>query len=115
MLFGQPEKETLPGLAHLGSDASYRVVLNGEPNFWIPDGAKQIQARLIVCAHITKSGHRSVAATLARLPPFCMWSGKEAAIREFVCRCLHRADFKGGAIVPRPLAELRHGTVVREV
>ena len=115
VLLDQPEVETSAGLARRGSDGAYRVMVNGEPVFWIPDGAKRLQARLMVCAHMTESGHRGPAATLARLRPYCVWSGMEGGVREFVRQCLHCADSKSGTIIPRPLAELRHGTVVGEV
>lgn len=39
----------------------------------------------------------------------------EPARQEIVRECLHCADSKGGALVPRPLAELRHGAIVGEV
>lgn len=116
VLLDQPEVETRAGLAQRGSDDAYRVVINGESVFYIPDRAKRLQTRLIVCAQITESGHRGVTATLARLRPSYVWSGMGGAVQEFLRQCFRCAHSKGGAIVvPRPRAEFRDGTVVDEV
>ena len=61
------------------------------------------------------AGHRGVAATLVRLQEFCVWSGMEAHMREFVRQCLHCANTCSGDVVPRPLRETVHGTVPNEV
>ena len=61
------------------------------------------------------AGHRGVAATLVRLQEFCVWSGMEAQMREFVWQCLHCADKRSGDVVPRPLGEMVHGTAPNEV
>ena len=81
---------------------------------WIPDSDKQLQVRLI-CAHLRDSGHRGVAATLVRLQEFCVWSGMEAQIREFVRQCLHCADTRSGDVFPHPLGETVHGIAPNEV
>ena len=61
------------------------------------------------------AGHRGVAATLVRLQDFCVWSGMEAQMREFVRQCLHCADTRSGDVVPRPLGETVNGTAPNEV
>ena len=61
------------------------------------------------------AGHRGVAATLVRLQEFCVWSGVEAQMREFVRQCLHCAGTRSGDVVPRPLGETVLGTVPNEV
>ena len=76
---------------------------------------KQLQVRLIICAHMRDAGHRGVAATLVRLQEFCVWSGMEAQMREFVRQCLHCADTRSGDVVPRPLGETVHGAAPNEV
>ena len=81
----------------------------------IPDSAKQLQVRLMICAHMRDAGYRGVAAKLVRLQEVCVWSGMEAQIREFVRQCLHRADTRSGDVVPRPLRETVHGTAPNEV
>ena len=80
----------------------------------------------MICAHMRDAGHRGVAATLLRVQTFCVWSGMEAQMREFVSgmeaqmrefvrQCLHCADTRSGDVVPRPLGETVHGTAPNEV
>ena len=82
---------------------------------WIPDSDKQLQVRLIICAHMLDAGHRGVAATLVRLQEFCVWSGMEVQMHEFVRQCLHCADTRSGDVVARPFGETVHGTAPNEV
>ena len=82
---------------------------------WIPDSDKQLQVRLMICAHMLDAGHRGVAATLVRLQEFCVQSGMQVKIREFVRQCLHWADTCSGDVVPRPLGETVHVTAPNEV
>ena len=69
----------------------------------------------MIYAHMRDAGHRGVAANLVRLHEFCVWSGMEAQMREFVRQCLHCADMRSGDVVLRPLGETVHGTTPNEV
>ena len=93
----------------------FRIHACGRHVLWIPDSDKQLQVRLMICAHMRDAGHRGVAATLVRLQEFYVWSGMEAQMREFVRQCLHCADTRSGDVVPRPLGETVHGTAPNEV
>ncbi|CAN0072752.1 unnamed protein product, partial [Sphacelaria rigidula] len=81
----------------------------------IPSSDKQLQARLMICAHMRDAGHRGVATTLVRLQELCVWQGIETNVREFVRQCLHCADSRAGDVIPRPLGETVHGTTPNEV
>lgn len=48
-------------------------------------------------------------------PAIMHMDGHRAGRSGFVRHCLHCVDSKGGALNPRPLAELRHGAVLGEV
>ncbi|CAM9641680.1 unnamed protein product, partial [Sphacelaria rigidula] len=82
---------------------------------WIPSFDKQLQVRLLICAHMRDAGQRGVAATLVRLQEVCVWQRVETHVREFVRQCLHCADSRGGDLVARPLGETVHGTTPNEV
>lgn len=51
---------------------------------WIPREESGLQARLRVCAHMQKVGHRGVCATVHRLPACCVWDGIENDVVGFV-------------------------------
>ena len=93
----------------------FRVHVGNHDVLWIPDTDRILQMRLMVCAHMCDAGHRGVAATIVRLRQFCVWSGMETAVREFVKQCLHCADTRSGEVVPRPLGKTVHGTAPNEV
>ncbi|CAM9990665.1 unnamed protein product, partial [Sphacelaria rigidula] len=82
---------------------------------WIPSSDKQVQVRLMICAHMRDAGYRGVAATLVRLQEFCIWQGIETNVHEYVRQCLHCADSRAGDVVPCPLGETVHGTTPNEV
>ena len=103
------------GRAVLDDEGLFRVSVRGRNVLWIPDSDKPLQLRLMICAHMRDAGHRGVAATLVRLQEYCVWSGMEADVREFVRQCLHCADTRSGDVVPRPLGETVHGTAPNEV
>ena len=83
----------------------FRIHARGRHVSWIQDSDKQLQVRLMICAHMRDAGHRGVAATLVRLQEFCVSSGLEAQMREFVRQCLHCVDTRSGDVVPCPLGE----------
>ena len=43
----------------------FRIHARGRHVLWIPDSDKQLQVRLMICAHMRDAGRRGVAATLA--------------------------------------------------
>ena len=74
---------TAVGLAVLDDEGLFRIHARNRHVFWIQDfSEKQLQVRLMICAHMRDAGHRGVAATLVRLQEFCVWSGMEAQMRE---------------------------------
>ena len=107
--------ELAVGLAVSDDEGLFRIHARGRHGLWIPDSDKQLQVRLMICTHMPDAGHRGVAATLVRLQEFCVWSGMEAQMREFVRQCLHCADTRSGDVVARPLSETVHGTVPNKV
>ena len=107
--------ESAVGFAVLDDEGLFRIHARGRHVLWIPDSGKQLQVRLMICAHMRDAGHRSVSAKLVGLQEFCVWSGMEARMREFVRQCLHCADTHSGDVVPRPLGNTVHGTAPNEV
>ena len=68
--------EPAVGLAVLDDEGLFRIHARGGRHvLWIPDSDKQLQVRLMICAHMRDAGYRGVAATLVRLREFCVWSG----------------------------------------
>ena len=102
--------ESAVGLAVLDDEGLFCIHARGRHVLWIPDSDKQLKVRLMICAHMRDAGHHGAAATLVRLQEFCVWSGMEAQICEFVQQSLHCADTRSGDVVPRPLGETVHGT-----
>ena len=78
--------------ATLDDEGIVRLHVNGRALLWIPGGAKQLQARLMVCAHMKEAGHRGAVATLQRLTECCRWFRTEEHVDEFVKQCLHYMD-----------------------
>ena len=93
----------------------FRVGLDGRDVLWIPEQAKKIQTRLIVCAHMKDAGHWGVVAPLQQLQVYCSWFRMEVHVIEFVKQCLHCMDSKAGEKIPRPLGETVHGRRPGEV
>ena len=107
--------ESAVGFAVLDDEGLFRIHARGRHFLWIPDSDKQLEVRLMIWAHMRDAEHRGVAATLVRFQEFCVWSGMEAQMREFIRQCLHCADTRSGDVVPRPLGETVHGTAPTEV
>ena len=63
-------RESAVGLAVLDVEGLFRIHARGRHVSWIPDSDKQLQVRLIICAHMRDAGHRGVDATLVRLQEF---------------------------------------------
>ena len=53
-----------------------RARLGDRDMLWIPEQAKEMQMRLMVCAHMKDAGHRRVVATSQRLQGYCWFSMK---------------------------------------
>ena len=64
--------ESPVGLAVLDDEGLSRIHARCRHVLWIPDSDKQLQVRLMICAHMRDAGHRGVAATLVRLQEFCV-------------------------------------------
>ena len=107
--------ESAVGLSVLDDEGLFRIHACGRHLLWIPGSDKQLQVRLMICAHMRDAGHRGVAATRVRLQEFCVWSCMKAQIREFSRQCLHCADTRSGDVVARPLGETVHGTAPNDV
>ena len=72
--------ESAVGRAVLDGEGLFRIHARGRHVLWIPEYDKQLQVRLMICAHMRDAGHRGVAATLVRLQEFCVWSGMELSL-----------------------------------
>ena len=112
---GQVEVATPLGTVTRGEDGLYRVSYQGSMVLWVPEEERELQARLMVCAHMQDAGHRGVRATTHRLGAYCAWDNMEKDIAKFIRQCLHCTDSKAGNAVPRPLGDLVHGTEVGDV
>lgn len=62
-----PKATTEFGLATRDDGRVYWVQHCGTRVLWVPDGAREVHVRPLVCAHIVEAGHRGVNATLDRL------------------------------------------------
>ena len=103
------------GQVSLDAEGLFRFPINGRAVLWTPKGAKQLQVRLMICAHMKEAGHRGAVATLHRLSEYCCWFCMEEHVAEFVKQSLHCMDSKAGEKVPRSLGETVHGTRPGEV
>ena len=107
--------ESAVSLAVLDDAGSFRIHARGRHVLWISDSDKQLKVRLMICAHMRDARHRGVAATLVCYQEFCVWSGIEDRMREFVRQCLNCADTRSGDVVTRPLGETVYATAPNEV
>ena len=112
---GQVELATPLGTVTRGEDGLYRVSYQGRMVLWVPEEERELQARLMVCAHMQDAGHRGLRATNHRLGAYCAWDNMEKDIAKFVRQCLHCIDSKAGITISRPLGDLVHDTEVGEV
>ena len=112
---GQVEVATPLGTVTRGEDGLYRVSYQGIMVFWVPEEERELQARLMVYAHMQDAGHRGLRATTHRLGAYCAWDNMEKDVAKFIRQCLHCTDSKAGNAVPRPLGDLVHGTEVGDV
>ena len=51
----------------------YRVSYQGRMVLWVSEKEHELQARLMLCAHMQDAGHRGVRATTHRLGAYCAW------------------------------------------
>ena len=98
------------GTVTRGEHGLYRVSYQGRMVLWVLEEERELQARLMVCAHIQDAGHHGVRATTHRLGAYCPWDNLEKDIGKFVRQCLHCIDSKAGSAMPRSLGDLVHGT-----
>ena len=112
---GQVEVATPLATVSHGEDGLYRVSYQGRMVLLIPEMERELQARLMVCAHMQDAGNRGVKATTHRLGEYCAWDNMEKDIAKFIRQCLHCIDSKAGNAMPRPLGDLVHGTEVGDV
>ena len=82
---------------------------------WVSEEERELQARLMVCAHMQDVRHRGVRATTHRLGTYNVWDNMEKNLAKFVRQCLHCTESKAGNAMPRPLGDLVHGTEVADV
>ena len=73
------------GQVTLDDEGLFRPQVNERAVFlWVPGGAKKLQVRLMVCAHMKEAGRRGGVATLQRLSEYCCWFHMEEHVTEFV-------------------------------
>ena len=68
---GHVEVATPLGTVIRGKDGVYRGPYQGRIVLWVPEEERELQARLIVCAHIQDVGHRGGRATTHNLRAYC--------------------------------------------
>ena len=56
---------------------------------WVPEEENELQARLMVSAHMQDAWHRGVRATAHHLGVYCAWDNMEKDITKFVRQFLH--------------------------
>ena len=67
MVSGASSFTTPVGRATKNIEDLFCVGLDGRNVLWIPEQAKKLQTRLMVCAQVNNAVHRGVVATLQRL------------------------------------------------
>ena len=78
------------GQVTLDDEGLFRPQVNERAVFlWVPGGAKKLQVRLMVCAHMKEAGHRGAVTTLQRLSEYCCWFRMEEHVTEFVLSLIH--------------------------
>ena len=106
---GQVEVATPLGAVTCGEDRVYRVSYQGRMVLWVPEQESELQARLMVYAHIKGAGRRGVRATTHRLGAYYALDNLEKDIAAFVRQFVHCVGSKAGNAMPRPLGDLVHG------
>ena len=115
MARGQGEVTTPLRTVTRGEGGVYCVSYQGRIVLWVPEEERELQARLMVCAHMQDTGHHAVRATTHSLGAYYAWDNMEKDIAKFVRQCLHCIDSKADNAMPRPLGDLVYGTEVGEV
>lgn len=112
---GQKVASTGFGTASSGANVLYRVEYRARWMLWSPDEARELNVRLLICAHVGAAGHRGMDPTLERLRGNCVWRTTQDDVQEILRQCLHCAEYKAGTVVLSPLASTVQRTRVCEV
>ena len=112
---GLLEVATPLGTVTRGKDGVYRDSYQARIMLWVVEEERELQARLMACAHMQDAGHHSVSATTHRLGEYCALDNMEKDTAKLVRQCLHCVDSKAGNAMPRPLGDLLHGKEVSDV
>ena len=83
MVSGASSFTTPVGRATKDNKDLLRVGLDGRDVLWIPEQAKEMQMRLLVCIHMKDTGHGGVVVTLQRLQGYCCRFRMEVDVTEF--------------------------------
>ena len=89
MVRGASSFTTPVGCAMINNTDLFCVELDGQDILWIPEQAKEMQTRLVVCDHMKDAEHRGVVAALQLLQGYCSWFRLKVRVTEFVKQCLH--------------------------
>jgi hypothetical protein len=106
-LFADSESQTsVPSHLHLDPDDQLYKTAKGQ--IWVPD-VDALRERLVVVAHMGV-GHVGMVATKRALKQWFAWDHMAAMVTEIVSHCLSCQPTRGGNVIHRPMAEMRHAT-----
>lgn len=108
----QPEDEVMTQYGQDNSDDEglFGVSWAGKLILWVLDAAKQIQVRLMVCAHMGARCHCGHAFPPQAPKPYCVRSSREKGVADFIQQRLHYIQSTARVLKPRPLREVVHVT-----
>lgn len=95
-------------------DPDARLWKNGN-QIWLPDGAVELQLKVMVASHCGQMGHRGATATTSIVKESFWWRNMARDISELIKGCLHCMVTRTGSMVPRPLGSALHGNRPNEV
>lgn len=87
---------TQVGLVKADSEGLFGVSWEAKLVPWVPDAAKHLQVRLMVCTHMNAREYRGQTLTLHPLRPHCVWSSMKKNMVGFSCQYLLRGQQSGG-------------------
>jgi hypothetical protein len=103
----QDEQEYIPGNLDLVDN-----LLEKREKIWVP--TRELQIRIMIIAHCSRSGHRGGDTTAQIVLGKFWWQTVVEDCRQFVQNCLH-CSINEGKVVPRPIAEQMHATVRNQI